>query len=45
MASKSAEAVASHIDGSVVAIDPLAYDYCANLRHIAQAVAAGMSAR
>jgi len=36
--SKSAAAIAAEIGGAVVHIDPLAADYIANLRHIAQEV-------
>jgi zinc transport system substrate-binding protein len=35
---KSAEVLAREIDGAVVPLDPLAEDYLANLRHIAQEV-------
>lgn len=40
--SKSAEAVAQAIDGKVVPIDPLAYDYIENLERMARAVAEGI---
>ncbi|UZP68648.1 zinc ABC transporter substrate-binding protein [Desulfovibrio mangrovi] len=38
-ARKSAEAIAAHINGSVVVADPLAYDWFANLREVARNLA------
>jgi zinc transport system substrate-binding protein len=42
---KSAEAIAEAIDGAVVPIDPLAYDYVENLEQMARAVAKGLEVR
>lgn len=42
-ARKSAEAIASHIKGTVVVADPLAYDWFANLREVAKNLAASFS--
>lgn len=42
-ARKSAEAIATHIKGTVVVADPLAYDWFANLRDVAKNLAASFS--
>jgi len=40
---RSAEAVADAIDGAVVPINPLSYDYLGNMRLIADQIASGLS--
>jgi zinc transport system substrate-binding protein len=39
---RQARRVAEAIDGRVIAVDPLAADYVANLRHVASAFAEAM---
>ncbi len=41
----SAEKIASAIDGAVIAMDPLAYDYPANMNHMARTIAEAFAER